>query len=43
MAKILKRQSANELELASFNPEHTGRVLSMKDVAWMVRIMWASQ
>jgi phage repressor protein C with HTH and peptisase S24 domain len=43
MAKILKRQSTAELELASFNPEHTGRVLSMKDVAWMVRIMWASQ
>jgi phage repressor protein C with HTH and peptisase S24 domain len=43
MAKILKRQSAAELELASFNPEHPGRVVAARDVAWMARIMWASQ
>ena len=43
MAKILKRQSATELELASFNPEHAGRVVVVRDVAWMARIMWASQ
>ena len=43
MAKILKRQSATELELASFNPEHLGRVVAARDVAWMARIMWASQ
>jgi phage repressor protein C with HTH and peptisase S24 domain len=43
MAKILKRQSAAELELASFNPEHSGRVVSIRDVAWMARILWASQ
>jgi phage repressor protein C with HTH and peptisase S24 domain len=43
MAKILKRQSATELELASFNPEHAGRVVAVRDVAWMARIMWASQ
>ena len=43
MAKILKRQSAIELELASFNPEHPGRVVSVSDVAWIARILWASQ
>ena len=43
MAKILKKQSAAELELASFNPEHPGRVVAVRDVAWMARIMWASQ
>jgi phage repressor protein C with HTH and peptisase S24 domain len=43
MAKILKRQNATELELASFTPEHAGRVVAAGDVAWMARIMWASQ
>jgi phage repressor protein C with HTH and peptisase S24 domain len=43
MAKILKRQSAAELELASFNPEHPGRVVAVRDIAWMARILWASQ
>ena len=43
MAKILKRQSATELELSSFNPEHPGRVVPVRDLAWMARIMWASQ
>jgi phage repressor protein C with HTH and peptisase S24 domain len=43
MAKILKRQSDTELELASFNPEHSGRVVPVRDIAWMARILWASQ
>jgi phage repressor protein C with HTH and peptisase S24 domain len=43
MAKILKRQSASELQLTSFNPEHAERVLPMKDVAWIARVLWASQ
>ncbi len=43
MAKILKRQSPAEVELASFNPEHPGRVVAAKDVDWMARILWASQ
>jgi phage repressor protein C with HTH and peptisase S24 domain len=43
MAKILKKESAAELDLASFNPEHPGRVVAVRDVAWMARIMWASQ
>lgn len=43
MAKILKRQSATDVELASSNPEHAGRVVAARDVAWMARILWASQ
>jgi len=43
MAKILKLQSGGELELASFNPEHTGRVVPATEIAWMARILWASQ
>lgn len=43
MAKILKRQSAAELELASFNPEHAERVVPTEEVAWMARVLWASQ
>jgi phage repressor protein C with HTH and peptisase S24 domain len=43
MAKIMQRQTAKTLELASFNPAHETKMLDMKDVDWMARIMWASQ
>jgi phage repressor protein C with HTH and peptisase S24 domain len=43
MAKIMQRQTAKTLELASFNPTHATKLLDMKDVDWMARIMWASQ
>jgi phage repressor protein C with HTH and peptisase S24 domain len=43
MAKIMQRQTAKTLELASFNPNHATKVLDMKDVDWVARIMWASQ
>jgi len=43
MAKELKRQTAKTIELRSINPEHADRVLSMDQVAWMARIIWASQ
>ncbi|MDE2446829.1 MAG: helix-turn-helix transcriptional regulator [Alphaproteobacteria bacterium] len=43
MAKIMHRQTAKTLELASFNPAHENKVLDMKDVDWMARIVWASQ
>lgn len=43
MAKILKRKSAKQIELASANPEHADRVLDPADVDWMARIVWASQ
>jgi phage repressor protein C with HTH and peptisase S24 domain len=43
MAKIMQRQTAKTVELASFNLEHPTRTLDLKDVDWMARIVWASQ
>ena len=43
MAKVLVRQTAHHIELASFNPEHPDRTLDMADVDWIARIVWASQ
>ncbi|MEM1378794.1 MAG: helix-turn-helix transcriptional regulator [Pseudomonadota bacterium] len=43
MAKILKRKTSLSIDLASVNPEHEDRHLPMTDVAWIARILWASQ
>jgi phage repressor protein C with HTH and peptisase S24 domain len=43
MAKEMVRITANRLELASLNPDYPGRVLERKDIAWIARILWASQ
>ena len=43
MAKILKRRTPKELQLASLNPEHAERALPMAEVDWLARILWASQ
>jgi phage repressor protein C with HTH and peptisase S24 domain len=43
MAKILQKQSARTIELASFNPDHPVKTLDAKNVDWMARIIWASQ
>jgi phage repressor protein C with HTH and peptisase S24 domain len=43
LAKQLKRQTAKTVELASLNPEHADRVLSTGDIAFMARVIWASQ
>ena len=43
MAKELKRRTAKTIELKSLNAEHGERVLSVADVLWMARIVWASQ
>ncbi len=43
MAKELKRRTAKSIELRSLNPEHKERTLSVEDVIWIARIMWASQ
>jgi phage repressor protein C with HTH and peptisase S24 domain len=43
MAKIMQRQTAKTLELASFNPAHENKVFDMQDVDWVARIIWASQ
>lgn len=43
MAKIMQRQTAKTLELASFNKDHATKTLDMRDVDWVARIIWASQ
>ena len=43
MVKELKRRTARQLELASLNPANADRVLDADEVAWIARIVWASQ
>lgn len=43
MAKELVRKSARKIELASLNPAYPGRSLDIDNVAWIARIVWASQ
>ena len=43
MVKELKRQTAKSVELKSLNSEHPERVLSLDEVIWIARIVWASQ
>ena len=43
MAKVLNRRKAGSVELLSLNTDHPTRTLSLGDVAWMARIIWASQ
>jgi phage repressor protein C with HTH and peptisase S24 domain len=43
MIKELKRRTAKALELQSLNPSHVDRILAATDVAWIARIVWASQ
>lgn len=42
-AKILRRETANNIELHSLNPDHEPRTIKRIYVEWMARIMWASQ
>jgi phage repressor protein C with HTH and peptisase S24 domain len=43
MVKELKRRTTRQLELQSLNPVHADRTLDADDVAWIARIVWASQ
>jgi phage repressor protein C with HTH and peptisase S24 domain len=43
MAKELLRQSARRVELASLNPAHPNFAFDLPELAWMHRIVWASQ
>jgi phage repressor protein C with HTH and peptisase S24 domain len=43
MAKQLGRLSARRVELRSLNPDHPDRNFDRVDVAWIHRIIWASQ
>jgi phage repressor protein C with HTH and peptisase S24 domain len=43
MAKELKRQTVKTVELRSLNPAHADMCLQRDQIAWMGRIIWASQ
>ncbi|MBN7775659.1 helix-turn-helix transcriptional regulator [Nitratireductor aquimarinus] len=43
MAKVLLRQTSEQVELLSLNPEHPNRVIEKTQMEWMARIVWASQ
>ena len=43
MAKELVRYSARQIELRSLNPDFPDRALDRLQVAWIARIVWASQ
>ncbi len=43
MAKQLQRRSARRVELLSFNPAHPSYTFDLTEIAWMHRIVWASQ
>jgi phage repressor protein C with HTH and peptisase S24 domain len=43
MVKQLKRRTARALELRSLDPVQAERTLAVSDVAWIARIVWASQ
>ncbi len=43
MAKQLSRQSARRIELTSLNKDYTDHTFNIEVIAWMARIVWASQ
>jgi phage repressor protein C with HTH and peptisase S24 domain len=43
MTKQLARRSARRIELRSLNPAHPNYSFDLAEVAWMHRIVWASQ
>ncbi len=43
MVKELARRTARKVDLRSLNPEHAGRALATRDIAWLSRIVWVSQ
>lgn len=43
MAKEVGRAGPREIELVSINPAYPSRVLKHSEIAWVARIVWASQ
>ncbi len=43
MVKELQRSTAHRVELLSLNPEHESRTLSIDEISWIARVVWASQ
>lgn len=43
MAKVLARRTAKTVELQSLVPAHEPHVFAAEEIAWLARIIWASQ
>lgn len=43
LAKLLRRRTAQKVELHSLNPAHEDRSIPVENVDWIARIAWASQ
>ena len=43
MAKEVARVTPERIELRSLNPDYPGRTLKRSEIAWVARILWASQ
>ena len=43
MAKMLARKNTRLIELASLNPDYPAREFKPVEIAWIARILWASQ
>ncbi|MFT0861725.1 S24 family peptidase [Ancylobacter sp. G4_0304] len=43
LAKELKRRTAKTIELRSLNPDHEDRLFQEQELAFIARILWASQ
>jgi phage repressor protein C with HTH and peptisase S24 domain len=43
MVKELKRQTAKQVELKSLNADQPERTVTFEDLAWIARVIWASQ
>jgi len=43
MVQELRRRTAKTIELRAINPPHAEQVLSVRDVLWIARVIWASQ
>ena len=43
LAKELGRRTETRVELISFNPDYPIRTISREEIAWIARILWASQ
>lgn len=43
LAKRLRRQTSDTVELQSLNPDHADRTFDAGEIDWIARIAWASQ
>ena len=43
MAKVLERKNSRTIALASLNPDYPVREFKPSEIAWIARILWASQ